>query len=42
MNANGFRDALYTIIFEANTPSGKAFDVALFATIGVSVTSSIN
>ena len=38
MNANGFRDALYTIIFEANTPSGKAFDVALFATIGVSVT----
>ena len=38
MNANGFRDALYTIIFEANTTSGKAFDVALFATIGVSVT----
>jgi len=38
MNANGFRDALYTIIFEANTHSGKAFDVALFATIGVSVT----
>ena len=38
MNTNGFRDTLYTIIFEANTPSGKAFDVALFATIGVSVT----
>ena len=38
MNTNGFRDALYTIIFEANTPSGKAFDVALFGTIGVSVT----
>ena len=38
MNTNGIRDALYTIIFEANTPSGKAFDVALFGTIGVSVT----
>ena len=38
MNTNGIRDALYTIIFEANPPSGKAFDVALFGTIGVSVT----
>ena len=38
MNTNGIRDALYTIIFEANTPAGKAFDVALFGTIGVSVT----
>jgi len=38
MSTNRLRDSLYTIIFEANTPAGKAFDVALFATIGVSVT----
>ncbi len=38
MSTSRLRDSLYTIIFEANTPAGKAFDVALFATIGVSVT----
>lgn len=38
MSTNRLRDSLYTIIFEANTRAGKAFDVALFATIGVSVT----
>ena len=37
MSRNGLRDSLYTIIFEANSPAGKAFDVALFMTIGVSV-----
>jgi voltage-gated potassium channel len=37
MRTTSLRDSFYTIIFEANTPAGKAFDVALFGTIGVSV-----
>ena len=37
MRTTSFRDSFYTVIFEANTPAGKAFDVALFGTIGVSV-----
>lgn len=37
MHTTSFRDSFYTVIFEANTPAGKAFDVALFGTIGVSV-----
>lgn len=28
---------LYTIIFESNTPGGKAFDVSLLVAIGLSV-----
>jgi voltage-gated potassium channel len=31
------KDKLYTIIFEAHTPAGKAFDIGLFITIGISV-----
>lgn len=31
------KERLYKIIFEADTPSGKAFDVALFGTIGLSI-----
>ncbi|MDA0740684.1 MAG: ion transporter [Bacteroidetes bacterium] len=37
MSTSRRRDSLYTIIFEAHTPAGKAFDVALFTTIGISV-----
>lgn len=33
----GFRARLYEVIFEAETPAGKAFDVALLVTIVVSV-----
>lgn len=39
MQHDGIRGKLYTIIFEAHTPAGKAFDVALFITIGISVVS---
>lgn len=34
---NPIQDRLYEIIFEANTPGGKLFDVALFAAIFLSV-----
>ena len=37
MSTNRLRDSFYTVIFEAQTPAGKAFDVALFITIGISV-----
>lgn len=37
-NPSQVRKRVYEVIFEANTPGGKAFDVALFATIGLSVT----
>ena len=37
MSTNRVRDSFYTVIFEAQTPAGKAFDVALFITIGISV-----
>ncbi len=37
MRTTNLRDSFYTVIFEANTPVGKAFDVALFGTIGVSI-----
>ncbi|MCA9502251.1 MAG: ion transporter [Spirochaetaceae bacterium] len=33
----GWRERLYVVIFEADTPSGKAFDVALLAAIVASV-----
>ena len=35
--AGGWRLRLFTIIFEADTPAGKAFDVALFVVILLSV-----
>lgn len=31
------KDRIYTVIFEAHTPAGKAFDVGLFFAIGLSV-----
>lgn len=37
-NVRTWREKLYEIIFEADTPAGKAFDVALLAAIAVSVT----
>ncbi len=36
-NKLGWREKLYEIIFEADTPAGKAFDVALLILIGLSV-----
>jgi len=36
--ASGFRHRLHEIIFEADTPAGKAFDVVLLVTILLSVT----
>lgn len=33
----GWRERVRVVIFEADTPAGKAFDVALFVTIAVSV-----
>jgi len=35
--ASGLRRTVYTVIFEADTPAGKAFDVALIAAILISV-----
>ena len=35
---NTFRSRLHEIIFEADTPAGKAFDVALLIAIILSVT----
>jgi voltage-gated potassium channel len=35
--SDGLRDRLNEIIFEADTPAGKTFDVALIVTIGASV-----
>lgn len=37
MSNSAFRNSTYKVIFEADTPAGKAFDVALFFTIGISV-----
>lgn len=37
MRTTSLRESFYSIIFEANTPAGKAFDITLFGTIGVSV-----
>lgn len=37
MNKKNLRDRLYEIIFEADTPNGKAFDVALLITILLSI-----
>jgi len=37
MRTTNLRESFYSIIFEANTPAGKAFDITLFGTIGVSV-----
>ncbi|MEY2963935.1 MAG: hypothetical protein RL754_1196 [Bacteroidota bacterium] len=37
MKPSSLKDRFYTVIFEANTPGGKAFDIALFITIAVSV-----
>ena len=34
-----WRERLHEIIFEADTPAGKAFDVALLVAIGLSVLS---
>ncbi len=34
----GWRDQLYVVIFEADTPAGKWFDVALLAAILISIT----
>ncbi|MGB1184270.1 MAG: ion transporter [Schleiferiaceae bacterium] len=39
MHYNSIRKKIYNVIFEANTPAGKAFDVALFFLIGISVLS---
>ena len=36
-NRAGWRNTLYRIIFEADTPAGKAFDIALVASIVLSV-----
>jgi voltage-gated potassium channel len=36
-NRAGWRNTLYRIIFEADTPAGKAFDIALVASIILSV-----
>ena len=36
--ASGFRHRLHTVIFEADTPAGKAFDVVLLLAILLSVT----
>jgi voltage-gated potassium channel len=38
MNKEKLKERLYTIIFEADTPGGKRFDVLLFAAIMASVT----
>lgn len=35
--AAAWRQRLYVIIFEADTPAGRAFDVALLWAIGLSV-----
>lgn len=35
--ASSFRNRLYTVIFEADTPAGKAFDLALLALILLSI-----
>jgi voltage-gated potassium channel len=37
METNNLKDRLYTIIFEADTPAGKLFDVLLFGAIMASV-----
>jgi voltage-gated potassium channel len=37
-NQAAWKRRLYTIIFESNTPGGKAFDVSLLVAIGLSVT----
>lgn len=37
MSNSAFRNSAYKVIFEADTPAGKAFDIALFFTIGISV-----
>lgn len=34
---NNLKSKVYTVIFEADTPAGKAFDVVLFIAIGLSV-----
>lgn len=39
MKPTSLREKFYTVIFEAHTPAGKAFDVALFVVIGISVVS---
>ncbi|MEE9368705.1 MAG: ion transporter [Pontiella sp.] len=37
MNKDNLKQRLYEVIFEADTPAGKAFDVSLFAAIMISV-----
>ncbi len=37
LNKNGWRERVHEIIFEADTPAGKAFDIALLITILISV-----
>ena len=37
MTRSTLRNSIYSIIFEANTRAGKAFDIALFVVIGLSV-----
>ncbi len=37
-NQPAWKRRLYTVIFESNTPGGKAFDVSLLVAIGLSVT----
>ena len=33
----GWKDRLFTVVFEADTPAGKAFDVVLLLLITISV-----
>lgn len=39
IKSNPYKDKIYEVIFEAETPSGKAFDVLLLVTIGLSILS---